>query len=194
MAKEFELTEAEEAYYDTHRSKFEDTLSEAICECIKAKEADPIDGMIRALQKKRQTKHTSPPEAPSKWTKVQDILKKARERDQEAREDDPADPSGLAREFEWSMDRWLQQLKVHEIIADILDGEAKKRTDPEGERETAPKEPKKESHGILYVRNLQALEQEVGAVVLEPVDKRHVTHNSIRLTAASRSSSALPVE
>ena len=173
MAKEFELTEAEEAYCDTHRSKFEDTLSDAICECIKAKEADPIDGMIRALQKKRQTNHTSAPDAPSKWTKtkVQDILKMAKKRDQEAREDDPEDSSGEARVDEWSMDRWLQQLKVHEIIADILDGEAKKPTHHQRDRETAPDEPKKESHGILYVRNLQALRQDVGTL-LEPVDER----------------------
>ena len=182
MAEGFKLTPAQEAYYDKlkTRDKFEDILSEAICEVITTdadkRADDPIEGMIRALQKHRRQ--------PSKWTaiswhEVQDILAKARKKDQEAqeraaqeREDVQTPQAGpghtrtgpvdlkITREAEWNSIRWLQQLEVHKIVSNILEG-AKEHNTEESNSESG-------TRGIEYVKHLQGLGVGVKIAGIEP--------------------------
>ena len=147
-AEGFELTPAQEAYYAKHRDKFEDVLSQAVCEAITADEpeVDPIEAVIRALRHRRQT--------PSGWTtaRVQSILSHARMQ------------SRPVQRSEWSMDRWLQQLKVHEIIGTILTGAAKERVSAAEPEEHAEGKSTSESDGFSYVTALHQLQGDVKTV------------------------------
>ena len=62
---------------------------------------------------------------------------------------------------EWSMDRWLQQLKVHEIIGTILTGAAKERV--------SAAEPEEHAEG-KYVTALLELQGDVKRSGFEPTD------------------------
>ena len=219
MAEGFKLTPAQEAYYDKlkTRDKFEDILSEAICEVITADAEDPIEGMIQALQKHRRQypppPPTPPPPPPSMWTTemVKNILAKARELDKEAqkraareREDAQKPQAGpghtgagpmddeaalevgeAAREAEWKMIRWLQQLKVHTIVSDILEGAAaKEQTAEEGKQHGTSES------GIEYVTHLKELEVGVKERKTNPWVTSATTLNS-RMNPFVRSSAGL---
>ena len=70
-------------------------------------------------------------------------------------------PSRHVQRSEWSMDRWLQQLKVHEIIGTILTGAAKERV--------SAAEPEEHAEG-KYVTALLELQGDVKRSGFEPTD------------------------